>query len=161
LDAIWPVLKHVGSSLRVLELEITWEQSLKLLTTIQDAHHLHDLSLCIPATSTTSGLESNGWTAPTLTQIRRFALEINDYFVVGKILEFSSFAEPAHIVLEALENSLPHVHTLHLKSDIYTNDLVRLVETMEDLTSLDLMSVVPNDRSRKHGGQASILGFEE
>jgi hypothetical protein len=52
-------------------------------------------------------------------------------------------------VLEALDNSLPHVHTLHLKSNIYTNDLVRLVRTMENLTSLDLHSLVRSNRTEK------------
>jgi hypothetical protein len=148
-DAIWPVLKHVSSSLRVLELEITGEQLMKLFTVIQDVHYLHDLSLCIPASSITSSLEGNRWKAPTLPRVQRFALEIIDSFVGGQVLISSPFNEPARVVLKALDNSLPHVHTLHLKSEIYTNDLVRLVETMEDLTALDLMTVVPSDRSRK------------
>jgi hypothetical protein len=148
-DFIWPLLKHVGSSLHVLELEITWEQLFKLFTVIQDAHYLYKLSLCIPLSFIKGELDANREKAPALPQIQIFVLEMTEQAVGPQILEAVDFAEAAHVVLEALDNSLPHLHTLHLKSNIYTNDLVRLVRNMENLTSLDLHSIVRSNRTEK------------
>jgi hypothetical protein len=148
-EFIWPLLKHVNSSLRVLELEITWKQLLKLFTAIQDVHSLHDLSLYIPLQSIKGESEANRWRVPALPQVQRFVLEITEQVVGPQTLESSDFAEAAHFVWEALDNSLPRIRTLHLKSDIYTNDLVRIMQTVENLTSLDLTTVVWSDRAEK------------
>jgi hypothetical protein len=148
-ELIWPLLKHVSPSLRVLELEIAQEQLPKLFTVIQNAQNLHDLSLHTPILFTTGGLQGNRWKAPTLPQIRRFLLEIMiDEPIDGLGLNASS-AEAAHLVWEALDKGLPRVRILHLQTYIYGDDLVRLVETMGDLTSLDLISVVRGDRTGK------------
>jgi hypothetical protein len=139
----------VSSSLRVLELEITWEQSLKLFTIIQDSRYLYELSLHIPLSSTKGESEGNRWKAPALPQVQIFALELTEQVVDQQTLESIDFAEAAHIVLKALDNSLPHVRTLHLRPHIYTNDLVRIVRTMEALTSLSLYLTVRSNRTEK------------
>jgi hypothetical protein len=139
---IWPLLKHVGPSLCVLELEIAQEQWPRFFTVIQDAQNLHDLYLRAPISFATGGLRGNQWKAPTLPRIRILTLMIKiDKLVDGLTIE-ASYAEAAHLVLEALDNSFPRVRSLRLTDYIYDNDLVRLVETMEDLTSLHLRSVV-------------------
>jgi hypothetical protein len=148
-DLVWPLLRHVSSSLRVLELEITWEQLLKLFTIIQDIGSLYDLSLYIPLSSTRGELEGNRWKAPALPQVQIFALEITEQVVGPQTLEASDFADAGRLVVEALDSSLPHVHELHLKSNIYTNDLVRLVRTMEALVSLDLTGKTRSHRAEK------------
>jgi hypothetical protein len=86
---------------------------------------------------------------PHSTPIRKFTLEITIDELVDELASEASFAETAYPVLEALDNSFPRVRSLRLKSYIYGNDLARLVETMEDLTSLDLISVVWKDRIGK------------
>jgi hypothetical protein len=141
-DFIWPLLRQMGSSLRVLELEIGCENLPKLFTIIRDTHYLHDLSLYILLSSTRGGLNADQWKAPALPQIQRFVLEMKS--VDAPILYNSSFTDAAHPVLEAIDNSLPRVRTLHLMSDLYVNDLVRLVQTMETLTSLDVSCAVWN-----------------
>jgi hypothetical protein len=147
-DVIWPLLKHVGSSLRVLELEITWEQVSKLFTVIQDIQYLYDLSLYIPLLSILDKSEGSRWKAPALPQIQRFVLQMT-YNVRYQIRDFSHFSRAAHAVLEALDNSLPHVRTLHLKSGIYSSDLVRLAQTMQNLTSLRLNWITPSHQFEK------------
>jgi hypothetical protein len=148
-DLIWPLLKHVSSSLRVLELSIEWGQIVKLSTVIQDAKYLYDLSLSIPLSSTQGELEANRGKAPILPEIQRFVLEIMEVDVDEMFFETLSYAEAARLVLEALDFNLPHVRTLHLKSDIYTNDLVRLVRTMQNLTLLDLTWMIQSNQDEK------------
>jgi hypothetical protein len=148
-DLVWPLLRHVSSSLRVLELEITWEQLLRLFTIVQDIQSLYDLSIYIPLSSTKAELEGNQWKAPALPQVQIFALEITEQVVGPQTLEASDFADAAHLVLEALDSSLAHVHALHLKSGIYTNDLVRLVRSMENLVSIDLTWTIRSNRAEK------------
>jgi hypothetical protein len=148
-DSIWPLLRQMSSSLRVLELEITWEQLLQLFIVVQGAHYLRDLSLYIPLSSTKGDLYANRWKAPALLQVERFVLEITEQAVGPQTLSALEFANAAHLVLEALDNSLPHVRTLHLKSDIYTNDLVRLVRTMGNLSSLHIVFIVRSNRADK------------
>jgi hypothetical protein len=143
---IWPLLKHVGPSLRVLELEIAQEQWPRFFTVIQDAQHLHDLSLRVPISFATGGLQGNRWKAPTLPRIWTFTLTITIDKLLEELSVEVSYAEAAHPVLEALDNSFPRVRSLRLTDYIYDNDLVRFVETMEDITSLDLRSIVRNDR---------------
>jgi hypothetical protein len=144
-EVIWPLLKHVSSSLCVLELEIAQQQLPKLFTVVQDAQYLQDLSLRILISLSTGRWQGNRWKAPTLPRIRRFSLVITIDKVIGRLQ--TSFAEAAHLVLETLDQSFPHVRSLHLRPYIYGNDLVRLVETKEDLTSLDLTTVVEKDRT--------------
>jgi hypothetical protein len=139
----------VGSSLRVLQLEITWEQLLKLFNVIQDLQYLHDLSLSIPISSTRAELGGNRGKAPALPQVQIFLLEMKEKFVGPQILDASDFAEAAHLVLDALDSSLPHVRTVRLTSHIYTNDLVRLVRTMGDLASLDIIWTVRNNTTER------------
>jgi hypothetical protein len=142
-------LKHVSSSLCVLELGIAQEQLPKLFSALQNVQYLHDLSLRVPILFTSGGLQGNRWKAPTLPGIRKFTLEIIiEELIDGLTLE-ASFAEAAHPVLDALDKSFPKVRSLHLESYIYGNDLVRLVETMDDLITLDLISVVRSDQTRK------------
>jgi hypothetical protein len=148
-ELIWPLLKHVSSSLRVLELEIAQEQLPKLFAALENAQYLHDLSVRIPILFNTGGLEGNRWKAPTLPGIRKFTLEITIDELVDELTLEASFAEAAHPVLEALDNSFPRVRSLHLNSYIYGNDLVRLVETMQDLKTLDSMQVVRSNRTMK------------
>jgi hypothetical protein len=148
-ELIWPLLKHVSSSLCVLELEIGQEQLPKLFSALQNVQYLYDLSLRIPILPTSGGLQGNRWKAPILHRIRKLTLEITiDELIEGLTVE-ASFAEAAHLVLEALDNSFPRVRSLHLKSYIYGNDLVRLIETMEDLKTLDSMQVVRTDQTMR------------
>jgi hypothetical protein len=147
-DIIWPLLKQVGSSLRVLELEITWEQLPKLFTVIQDTHYLYDLSLYIPVSSTEGKSEVSRLKAPALPQIQRFVLKMM-IKVGSQNMTSLDFSRPAHVVWEALGNSLPHVRTLHLDSPVYTDDLTRLARTMENLTSLDVYLTDPSHRAEK------------
>jgi hypothetical protein len=147
-DVIWPLLERVGSSLRVLELEITLEQLPKLFTVIQDIQYLYDLSLSISLLSTEGKSEGSGWKAPVLPQIQRFVLGMTTK-VRLQTRGYLDYSRGARAVLDALDNSLPQVRTLHLKSNIYTNDLVRLARTMENLTSLGVDFIYPSHRAEK------------
>jgi hypothetical protein len=144
-DFIWPLLRQISSSLRVLELETAWKNLPKLFTIIRDANYLHDLSLYILALSTLGELHTDQWKAPALPQVQILSLEMTDHSVEELLPDTSDFLDAAHPVIEALDNSLLHVRTLHLMSDIYTNDLVRLVRTMESLTSLEVSCTIWND----------------
>jgi hypothetical protein len=148
-DLIWPLLKHVGSSLRVLELSTEWEQLLKLFDVIQDARYLRELSLSIPLSSTKGRLGGNRGKAPVLSQVQIFVLEITEEDVGGAFFEISPYAEAARLVLEVLDFNLPHVRTLHLRSYIYTSDLIRLVQTMQHLNLLHLTSIIRSNRDEK------------
>jgi hypothetical protein len=148
-DVIWPLLKHVSSSLRVLQLEITWEQLPKLFTVMQYTQYLYEVSLFIPLSSIESKSEGSRWKAPALPQIRIFALELTRNGMSWRIGDLLDFSREAHVVVEALENSLPHVRTLHLGPRIYTNDLVRFTRTMENLISLNIEWIDPSHQSEK------------
>jgi hypothetical protein len=152
-DLIWPLLERVSSSLCVLELEITCGQLPNFFTVIQDMQYLHDLSLDISVSFLKIEFGGIPWEPPVLPpvlpRIRVFALDIIYEDLRGVLSEYLPLVEAAHLVLEALEDMLPHVHTLHLKCSIYSNDLVRLVEKMDGLMSLNLTSIVRSDRPRK------------
>jgi hypothetical protein len=146
-EVIWPLLKHVGFSLRILELEIAWEQLPKLFTVMRDIQYLYDLSLYIPVSSTEGKSEGSQWKAPVLPQIQRFSLQMMDKAVFPQNEDLS---RAAHVVLETLDNSLPHVRTLYLNTrSIYTNDLVRLARTMGSLTSLKIIRIDPSHRGER------------
>jgi hypothetical protein len=148
-DVTWPLLKHVSSSLRVLQLEITWEQLPKLFTVMQDTQSLYEVSLFIPLSSIESKSEDSRWKAPALPQIRMLALELTRNGMSRRIDDLLDFSREAHVVVEALENSFPHVRTLYLGPRIYANDLVRLTRTMENLTSLNVEWIDPSHQSEK------------
>jgi hypothetical protein len=74
---------------------------------------------------------------------------MTEQFVGPQIVDSSDFADAAHLVLDLLDRSLPYVRTLHLRSHIYTNELVRLARTMENLTSLDITWAIRSNRAEK------------
>ncbi|CAG8487563.1 4993_t:CDS:2 [Acaulospora colombiana] len=140
---IQPLLFSVRSSVRVLELKIGWEQVFELLTAIDEAPFLHQLSINVYISVDSSGkVEDAGWKAPTLPQIHEFRLK------VVQVHSGSQKATRPRILLDALDGSLTNVRRLYFYFDVFASDLVRFLKGVEQLNTLTTDGSVQHDRAR-------------